>query len=312
MRTWGMPVASTGSILDLKNEKDASLGEAIVTLRSQTKRDRRLAEKVLSWIVCAKEPLSITSLQMALAIENGMTETKHNHRIHARNITDVCSGLVVIEDSTGFVRFRDPVCKEFFEHYKVQVLPDAETLIASVCVRKMLLPLHEQPELEFTSDLTTLELFEIDPLYKYAATSWADHSRVSPAMSDMVLQILEKQINGIDAFEPLWISGALKCPLWARKDNAMPYGVTGLHLAAYYGLTDAMSRLLNKDVISKLPRRNQSASANHFAPRFIDFFGELDLQFSKPRQRHRQPWMDTAAVLHIFQRPASDGGFTPI
>lgn len=88
----------------LPAEVNATYDIAMERITSQDDIDRKLAERVLSWITYAYRPLSLKELQHALAVSPGMTVMNSDAFEHELILTSVCAGLVVIEEGTSIVR----------------------------------------------------------------------------------------------------------------------------------------------------------------------------------------------------------------
>lgn len=65
---------------------------------------RRLAEKVSSWITCAKRPLTTLELQHALAIVVGDCKLDGDNLERIERIVSVCAGLVTVDEESKIIR----------------------------------------------------------------------------------------------------------------------------------------------------------------------------------------------------------------
>jgi hypothetical protein len=59
---------------------------------------------VLSWICCAKRPLTTTELQHALAVEIEEDQLDEYNFPEVEDIVDVCAGLVMIDQGRNIIR----------------------------------------------------------------------------------------------------------------------------------------------------------------------------------------------------------------
>lgn len=89
---------------NLPEELNSTYEEAMERVRRQTREDRKLAERVLSWITYAKGPLTAVELQHALAIEPEMPALGDEDLDDIEILVSVCAGLVVIDDESGIIR----------------------------------------------------------------------------------------------------------------------------------------------------------------------------------------------------------------
>lgn len=83
---------------------DQAYKEAMERINEQKPGFRRLANKVLSWITCAKRPLTTSELQHALAVEVGDTKLDEDNIERIERIVSVCAGLVTVDKETGIIR----------------------------------------------------------------------------------------------------------------------------------------------------------------------------------------------------------------
>jgi hypothetical protein len=66
-------------------------------IKGQLQDQEELAKQVLSWITCAKRPLTILELQHALAIEVGDSRLNKENLPQSEDMVSVCAGLVTID-----------------------------------------------------------------------------------------------------------------------------------------------------------------------------------------------------------------------
>jgi hypothetical protein len=85
-------------------EVNATYDDTILRIKGQSKDDAELAEQVLSWIVYACRPLSLTELQHALAVTPGTVTMDHEAIVDKLILTSVCGGLVVIDKNSSIIR----------------------------------------------------------------------------------------------------------------------------------------------------------------------------------------------------------------
>jgi hypothetical protein len=80
----------------------------------------RLAEKVLSWITCAKRPLTTSELQHALAIVVGDSKLNEDNLERIEIIVSVCAGLVTVNEESRIIRLVHYTTQEYFERTQKQ------------------------------------------------------------------------------------------------------------------------------------------------------------------------------------------------
>lgn len=85
-------------------------------------RGKELAFKILWWIFYAKEPLLMTELQEALAVELGDTDLETSYFLDPVMIVEVCKSLISHDKTRGIVRFTHPTIQDFLKTHMPNVL----------------------------------------------------------------------------------------------------------------------------------------------------------------------------------------------
>lgn len=88
----------------LPAEVNATYDIAMERIARQGEYDRKLAERVLSWITFAYRPLSLKELQSALAVSAGKTVIDFDDFEDELILTSVCTGLVIIDKTSNIIR----------------------------------------------------------------------------------------------------------------------------------------------------------------------------------------------------------------
>ena len=112
-------LASKSSLREVRNalealptQVNATYDEVMARIRAQNADDRGLADKVLSWIVYARRPLSLLELQHAIAVTPDMLDMDPEALVDELILIDVCAGLVIIDEQSSIIRL---VRKPLFE-----------------------------------------------------------------------------------------------------------------------------------------------------------------------------------------------------
>jgi hypothetical protein len=72
-------------------------------IEGQLQDQEELAKQVLSWITCAKRPLTILELQHALAIKVGDSKLDEENLSQIKDIVSVYASLVTIDKESRIV-----------------------------------------------------------------------------------------------------------------------------------------------------------------------------------------------------------------
>ena len=216
--------------------------EAIERIEGQLPEESALAKSVLSWITYSERQLTTKELSHALAIEVGESELDEDNIPDIEDIISVCAGLVAVDKEGNVIRFAHYTMFEYFQQTQSQWFPNAGTDITEICVTYLSFRTFDggfcATDEEFEARLHS------QPFYSYAARHWADHARtVSGNTGQITLDFLKHEANVSSSYQALMASD--QCHGRQGYSQEMARQVTGLHLAAYFGLEHAMATLLS-------------------------------------------------------------------
>jgi hypothetical protein len=200
---------------------------------------KHLAKQVLSWITCAKRPLTMMELQHALAVEVGESTLDRDNLPQAEDMVSVCAGLVVIDEETGIIRLVHYTTQEYFERTQERWFPNARTDITTICLTYLSFSIFESGFCE--SDEAFEERILFNPLYDYAANNWGNHARD-------ISNLCYGMIDFLASFPK--VEASIQAVMAVKRSSARQYSqdvprqVVGLHLAAYFGVKEAVYTLL--------------------------------------------------------------------
>ena len=233
---------SLGSSEDQKHQVlDKAYKDVMERINRQQPGFRPLAQKVLSWITCAKRPLTTLELQHALAIEYGDSKLDTDNLERPERMVSVCAGLVTIDEESEIIRLFHYTTQEYFDWKRQRWFPDAESEITKCCITYLSFSSFE------TGHCPTDEQFEVrireNALYRYAAKNWGHHARTASTATDqLILQFLERE-NKLAAC----IQAMLALKQYLRQTSCsqdVPQHAIGVHVAAYFGLEKTLASLL--------------------------------------------------------------------
>lgn len=218
--------------------------QAMERIMGQKPGFRELAENVLLWITCARRHLTISELRHALAVELGTSELDTKNLPEIEDMISVCAGLVTVDEESNIIRLVHYTTQEYFKRTQGTWFRDAETRITTTCLIYLSFSLFDsgvcQTENEFEKRL------ESNHLYGYAAQNWGHHARIS-SIEDrkLILDLLESETK---------ISACIQAMMVLRDYKGyyleVPMRMKGVHLAvhlaAYFGLVESMTDLLEK------------------------------------------------------------------
>ena len=89
-------------------------------INSQVKEKEGLAKQVLSWITCAKRPLTTTELQHALRVEVGGSKLDEENFSQIKDIVSIYASLVTINEESRIIRLVHYTTQEYFKRTQKQ------------------------------------------------------------------------------------------------------------------------------------------------------------------------------------------------
>lgn len=140
---------------------------------SQHKGAVNIAKKVLGWLTFAKEPLTTTTLQHALAVAADSAKFNHEAVIEAEDLISVCAGIVIIDQQSGIIRMVHYTAQDYIERIRDSQLPP-QIDVARTCLTYLGFDIFDNPCLNRKSVEVRLKQYRLS---RYAALYWADHTR---------------------------------------------------------------------------------------------------------------------------------------
>ncbi|PMD16666.1 hypothetical protein NA56DRAFT_632935 [Hyaloscypha hepaticicola] len=213
--------------------------QAMERINGQQAGFQLLAKNVLSWITCAKRPLTTLELQHALAVEVGGSELDEENLPQIEDMVSVCAGLVTIDEESGIIRLVHYTTQEYFVRTQRQWFPDAQANITTICVTYLSFDEFEsgicQNDDEFEKQLQS------NKLYDYAAHNWGYHAREALTLCQGIMEFLQKQAHVEASSQAL-----MATPGHKEYSQEFPRHMTPLHLAAHFGVKVIVQLLLEK------------------------------------------------------------------
>ena len=219
----------------LPEELNDTYDQAMERIQCQKRSKTDLANKVLSWVVFARRPVTIEELRCALAVEPGDSDLDEEGLPDPGYLLSVCGGLVMINGDTENVRFIHYTVQEYFERARHPQSSSAHTYLATTCISYLSFSTHATGILQHTYYETGQKLFDCHVLLGYASRHWGDHVREccdqDSTIHATVRLFLTRKAN-------------VSCSLavWYRERSFgifKPFScsnVTDLHVAATFGL----------------------------------------------------------------------------
>lgn len=214
-------------------------------IEKQDMDSQQLAKDVLSWIVCAKRPLTTSELQHALAVEASDDELDEDNLPLVEDMVSVCAGLVTVDEESGIIRLVHYTTQEYFQQTQQKWFPDAESDITRICTSYLSFCPFESGLCQSFDELK--ERLQSNKLYHYSANNWGHHARKALTLCPEVIAFLNCEVK-VDA--SIQVLDGFPYTVWFPYHTGIQLktGMTGLHLAAYLGVEEAVKALLFEGV----------------------------------------------------------------
>ncbi|KAJ5936883.1 hypothetical protein N7466_003333 [Penicillium verhagenii] len=214
--------------------------QAINRINGQKSGFRELANKALAWIINAQRPLTTSELQHALAVEVGEPKLDEDNLPEIADLVSVCAGLVTVDEESDIIRLVHYTTQEYFERTQQHWFPDAEIYITKVCVSYLSFDIFESGECQTLHEMH--ERMQFNKLYSYVARNWGSHAGKASALCPEVILFLNSKPKVEAAGQ------ALMYLIGDRYYLPNNTEMKRLHLAAFFGLTQAIEALLQNPV----------------------------------------------------------------
>jgi hypothetical protein len=202
-------------------------------IEGQLSDQEELAKEALSWITCAKRLLTTLELQHALAVKVGQEEFDEGNKPDIEDIISVCAGLVTVDEESGIIRLVHYTTQEYFERTQKKWFPSAEFDITAICVTYLSFNVFRSGFCH--TDSSFEERLSLNLLYDYTAHYWGRHARQASSLHPKVLEFLQCTIK-IEAAAQALLARKLHS-FHYNYSQEVPKQITGLHLAAFFGIT---------------------------------------------------------------------------
>ncbi|KAK2753386.1 hypothetical protein FQN55_003515 [Onygenales sp. PD_40] len=216
---------------------DNAYEQAMERINGQKQGFRELAMSTLQWITHARRPLSAKELQHALAVEIGEVELDEENVSEIEDILSACGGLVTVDEETGIIRLVHYTTQEYFEQTQSHWFPDAETNITKACMAYLSFKAFG-PNLRQTME-DFYERRSINLFYDYAILQWGYHATRAPSICQEVADFLDYR-QKLDTTSESYLE---KSHGLSNHNTHVPLMIGGLHLAAFFGLSEVIKVL---------------------------------------------------------------------
>jgi ankyrin repeat protein len=245
------PKAIRATLVKLPTRSKAynyAYNDAIERIEGQLISEEELAKRVLSWITCAKRPLITSKLEHALAIELRELQFDYENLSPIEDMVLVYARLVTIDKESGIIRLVHYTTQEYFERTQKVWFPDAETNIATICVTYF--SFNDFKIGICQNDKEFKERLQSNPLYDYASHNWGHHPREASKLIPEVISFLKTKAQ-VEASSQALLAEKLYSS-HSGYSQMFPKKMTGLHLAAYFGIKEPVIIFLEAGAVAHI------------------------------------------------------------
>ncbi|KAH0527112.1 hypothetical protein TsFJ059_002145 [Trichoderma semiorbis] len=206
---------------------------------SQYKEHKQLASSILSWLTFSKRPMRVAELQYVLGVMPKESYFDKRNMPSIELMVSVCAGLVTIDKDSNIIRLVHYTTQQYFQQTFEKWLPESHCELTIACITYFSYDVFKPKAGGWDR-----ETLGSHPFYDYALLYWGDHAREDSILREVVMEFL-KDAERIESYCKM--SGAL-----LPSPSGFPFSLlerqnTGLHLAAWFGLTAAVGQLLKSN-----------------------------------------------------------------
>ena len=245
------------ALTQLPESRHTAFEASIRQIQSRDERtnklfERGLAKHALTWIIHAQKTLSVEEIKASFAIGDNEAHLNAKHIPSEVDWTSLCAGFVVLDPKTKVLRLVHASVSDYL--LEREVIPrQFDLVMAQKCLTYLL---HENCGSE--SNIGDR------PLFEYASTYWVAHLRLAVQASKSTTELYNL------AFEFLGSRDKVERAFQAltNTDGLRFAGMTGLHAAACFGLTELAKRLIDAGAVDVNAACSDNTTALHWAVQY--------------------------------------------
>ena len=243
--------------MDLPEKLNATFEEALNRTAVQPKAHAILAKQVLSWISCAKRPLSLAELREALSVEPGDTKLDRSGCPELELLLDVCCGLVIVDEEDNVIRLVHYSFQQYLEVNPKADLSHANWNISHACLTYLMwddFSPEATDDIGLTKDegqdvsislLTRTQWRNSYRFFLYVASYWCEHVRgeLEGRLETLILCVFDQRMDLLYSLQ-----GYNKIRHRNLEYGTWPHEPSPLHLTCYWGLGHIIKLLIARGI----------------------------------------------------------------
>ncbi|KAJ3531377.1 hypothetical protein NM208_g8903 [Fusarium decemcellulare] len=224
----------------------ATYEQTVERINRQSENIRKLAKKVLAWVVYARRPLSSEELRHAVTIKPGSSQMDQRFIPSVQTMISVCSGLVGFNKETDEFTLAHYTVQEYLEGQAVTEswFQDSHAHVARACITYLNFAANI-PEENLSENSKWDELKQevdtnsaLDLFMRYAAHNWDYHARENEEpCQDAILNLIGDHSRKV-------LCAMMTVRNWGC-DLRTYQSWHDLHYAAFFGLYETTKILLH-------------------------------------------------------------------
>ncbi|KAL8780135.1 MAG: hypothetical protein Q9213_006619 [Squamulea squamosa] len=212
-----------------------------------------LAKRTLMWVACSHRGLSLAELQQALEIDLDKPDFRMSFPYDKQTLLEITAGLLYVDSDERHVRLCHATAQQYFDKSQEIWFPDSASQITQSCLQYLNRKEFSAPCEGLREDEEFEKRRAQHPFLQYACSFWGNHAidaGQNPGVHAIITQYLEDS-GKVDAF--IQTAGYLSSE--GPENWDVRKGANGLHIAAWFGLTEVIRSLLERgfDVNSQDP-----------------------------------------------------------
>ncbi|KPM39643.1 hypothetical protein AK830_g6898 [Neonectria ditissima] len=183
-------------------------------------------------------------LQHAVAIEVGTARFDLCALPEIEGTISACAGLVMINNEEDTVCFVHYPAQRYFDNRSAEWLLNSESYITKACVTYLSFEVFKGGFCRTDEEFE--ERINLYPFYDYAAHHWGIHANETTLLCEEVIEFLEAGPELESSTQALLVGNR---SLGREYSQKFPRQMTGLHLAALFGIRDGVEILIGRTVV---------------------------------------------------------------
>ena len=227
----------------LPEKLNGTYDEALKRIQKGQEKDRsELAMKMLMLLSFSLRPLRLGEIQhtlLAMEIEGDEVNIDRNDVYDKELLLTICAGIIILEEGTSAIRFVHHTAETYFEGMRMSLFTNAQMELTTAFVKYLSFQEFQSGPCQTNAEFE--ERLRLNQLYDYAARNWGHHARHALALGQEVINFLtcKRKVEAASQASMLF-----KTSYRSDYSQQYPGGTTGLHLAAYFGLSKVVDTFI--------------------------------------------------------------------